>query len=755
MSLKKILKTLDIFGQGISLRINGQLKSKTVVGGTLSILMIMLLLAMFFVSAQDVLYHKNPQVSVESVVLDKIPDMILNNKTFPIAIALTGNSNGAISMPNYFSFKYIVLSGNTSEDLTETELNLTNCRKEFFPYIAQENYDSLGMDEYYCIENQEIIISGAWAESYISYLSLRFAFCKNDTDLVCAPMEKIHEYIKQEALYFNIYFQDTLINAQDSKTPIIHTMKNHYKTVKIGSYKIIEYFIKNQTMQSDDGFLFRTNNLFETVAYDYNNYDDSTPDQTETLVQFDFFVSPNKVTYHRRYQKMQEVLASVGGLANILRIAFVLFCYIFSMVKRDEILLNKIFDFDLEEYQNLLVSKKGLVTELELTKNVKIKDIREKSLKDMSALDLGEKSVRDKLKTESFVDESKKVNQEDGSKNLGVSMNIQQENINNSRIDIEQPGINKLNNYERVDQEASKDKSGISNGKCELPCGLENNRKMMAKFDESNNEIYEDKEKISKYHDKENFGQEKKIFEEHKHSQSIKENKINNEKLDKSDCNDLNQKNISFNSNYDNSVKLSESAEKKVCYVKRRTVGDLHDDKLFKLNYNNIQSSPESPCKLSFNDAKDVLKYLEDKQKKHRLKFTFAETIKGFMCCKSCQKPYLREKMKLYNKSNSAVQDFLDITFIIQKLEELEKLKIVMFNSEQLALFNFISKEVISLDDEKLKHHNLTQMKNLGKNKEDLANLIIAFKNKIYSNKDVKNSDLKLFNLLNEELRGK
>ena len=193
MSLKKLLKTLDIFGQGINLKINGQLKSKTLVGGSLSILMIMLLLAMFFVSAQDVLYHKNPQVSLESVVLDSIPDMKLNNETFPIAIALTGNSNGAIKKPTYFTYKYIVLSGNTSEDLTMTELPLTSCRKEFFPNITQESYDSLGMDDYFCVENQDIVISGAWAESYISYLSVRFAFCKNETDLVCAPMEEIHE----------------------------------------------------------------------------------------------------------------------------------------------------------------------------------------------------------------------------------------------------------------------------------------------------------------------------------------------------------------------------------------------------------------------------------------------------------------------------------------------------------------------------------------------------------------------------------
>ena len=95
----------------------------------------------------------------------------------------------------------------------------------------------------------------------------------------------------------------------------------------------------------------------------------------------------------------------------------------------------------------------------------------------------------------------------------------------------------------------------------------------------------------------------------------------------------------------------------------------------------------------------------------------------------------------------------MDITYIIAKLEEFEKLKIVVFNSQQLALFNFISKEFISLNDEKIKNNNLTRMKSFIKNKEDLANLIINFKDKINSNSEVKQRDRKLFDLIIEELK--
>jgi hypothetical protein len=98
------------------------------------------------------------------------------------------------------------------------------------------------------------------------------------------------------------------------------------------------------------------------------------------------------------------------------------------------------------------------------------------------------------------------------------------------------------------------------------------------------------------------------------------------------------------------------------------------------------------------------------------------------------------------------VEEFMDITHIIQKLEEFEKFKIVMFNSEQLALFNFISKELMSLDELKLNNHDMTIFKNFGKDKENLAQIIMNFREKIkFMNVD--DIDRKLFSLLNEEMK--
>jgi hypothetical protein len=407
---EEILLFLDIFGQGIQFSINGELTSKTIFGGTLSLIMIALLLAMFFVSASDVLNHTNPGISIESSILNDIPEIILDNSNFPIAIAVTANSNQAIVDLKKFNFQFLLMQGNTSDDILSVNLNMTNCRKEFFPHIKPEIFESLKMEEFYCIENQKISLKGSWTESFISYVSLRLSLCINTTVTgePCDTKEEIFSFLTKEALYFNVYFQDTIINAQNSKSPIIYTVSNHYKLIKPDSNKILDYFIRNQSLLSDDGFLFREYNLFQTLAFDYYTYDENYMDRQNILVQFDFFSSANKDIYHRRYQKIQEVLASVGGLATILKLSFILICYIFSLVKRDEILLNKIFDFHFNENENETPTK-TLINFLDIEKSNEIKvtnnRLSSNELKDIELLHK-DKSISRLKKHESILNQN-------------------------------------------------------------------------------------------------------------------------------------------------------------------------------------------------------------------------------------------------------------------------------------------------------------------------------------------------------------
>ena len=111
----------------------------------------------------------------------------------------------------------------------------------------------------------------------------------------------------------------------------------------------------------------------------------------------------------------------------------------------------------------------------------------------------------------------------------------------------------------------------------------------------------------------------------------------------------------------------------------------------------------------------------------------------------------MANKLRLYTSSISVVGEFLDITQIIHKVSEIEKLKIVLFNHQQLALFDFISKELISLEKSK---DLIGEYRQLNADKENLAKLILDFKQKYkVNNTEMKGVDKKLYDLLNQEFK--
>ena len=124
------------------------------------------------------------------------------------------------------------------------------------------------------------------------------------------------------------------------------------------------------------------------------------------------------------------------------------------------------------------------------------------------------------------------------------------------------------------------------------------------------------------------------------------------------------------------------------------------------------------------------------------------------ICCSNCYSNVLIDKKYLYSKTKNIVNEFLDITFLIQKLEEAEKLKFVILSTNQLALFKFISKDFCSLNKEKIESNYIHKYKNLFNSEKQMLQVAIQYKNLLLSNRRIKsNVDEKLVELLSEEIK--
>jgi hypothetical protein len=153
-------------------------------------------------------------------------------------------------------------------------------------------------------------------------------------------------------------------------------------------------------------------------------------------------------------------------------------------------------------------------------------------------------------------------------------------------------------------------------------------------------------------------------------------------------------------------------------------------------------------------NTETLKKILSFKEHGYKLNFSFCEIAKHFFfpCCKDKK---IRHKFKLYKKSEMVLDEVLDMSYIVQKLDEFDKLKSLILTNEQVALFNFISKDVVSLDSDR-QQRRLSSVKEFTKDQENLAITIIKFMRNFSKENDeekIPEIDKKIFELLHDEVK--
>lgn len=352
MTARSFIKFIDIYGEAVTLKIKGRSTYPTVLGGLLTIATALLLIAATWTNGSDIFYREQPTLNLEERLLLTRPELTLDRNNFPFAIAMQDYSNNAIYRPDYFDYQLIkhqsFNSNNTSEN---TYYTLRPCEVEDFPVLHPDKVVAAGMLNYLCTDNQNLTISGFWDESQITYLIIRLSFCDNKTNPNCKPKEEAIEFLKTKVFTWNIYAQNSIINSQNYNDPISYFILNIYKNIKTDVSKMYNVFLKVSEIKTDDGIMFETNNLQRTISYDYSDLDDM--DLGESLFDINIFVANRMQIYHRKYIKVQSVLANVGGLAKAIMMAAYFLTFYFSRVKKEKKILNKIFNFDHTDERNL------------------------------------------------------------------------------------------------------------------------------------------------------------------------------------------------------------------------------------------------------------------------------------------------------------------------------------------------------------------------------------------------------------------
>ena len=147
--------------------------------------------------------------------------------------------------------------------------------------------------------------------------------------------------------------------------------------------------------------------------------------------------------------------------------------------------------------------------------------------------------------------------------------------------------------------------------------------------------------------------------------------------------------------------------------------------------------------------------------KTHPLNVRYCEyifyAIKAICPCKKRRS----KKDKLYRKADKIMIHELDVISILQRLHEIEKLKLTLLNKDQLMIFNSITKPLIFVDDEDKSLSYLDQ----GNSAARMSKMIRGYKSRKITGKDLEESITKLdernpinerlMNLMNKQIKKK
>ena len=636
----KILSFFDLFPQTVNFYYRGTSKQSSGIGILVSFCIYALMI--FSVLENDIFEKKSPIVVSQSL---KTPEArkIQFDENWLIAFSVNDYSKKAYNDPSIFNIKFQYRYNATHFEYKDLHI----CSLEDVAFNTTI-FDTLNLNNFYCLKNKSFILDGSFEETHVSYISVSLFLCNNSTSNgTCKSQEQIDDFFNgwSDFKFFGVHYHNSQIDFSDYDNPFKQVYKTDYQLVDTSIKKRFNIYLKTAEVLTDDALIFSSEKVSSDIMFDSKEFDfQMRSDKAQPVFQMLFFASKELVKCTRRYKKLPDILGSVAGTMQFIMIFCKLITKLVIYVSTLNYITNKLYYFpDMSNQRGEKKEKKKLI-------NIN-------TINNLNSI----------IKRTSIMKNKK----------MEPSLEIKDLQLKNM-----------VSNFKEPTNEEKK------NSADNFFKNLKQDSFVLEHFSEEN-QIPIDLEKNLKTDDIP-FKESKKIDIKNQ-ALSIEEIKI---------------------------TKLKKKPKKKTnlfYFLKKKKVNDsLIQKKNVKNNFN--MSWFEY---LIFFFTKSFFKNTPKKQ-------IILETEKAFM-------------------------NDMDIVNIVTKLHDLEKLKVLLLNEDQLVLFKYLSKPIITADDENNKQNEINfphiKMSCLMGSKLRKRNKIEESYKKVFADQNSDKINRKMIELLDERVR--
>ena len=318
-----LIKKLDIFTIKSELRFKKKTDHQTILGGILTMILIILMILSLISFGSEVIKKQLPETNIgeEYDIYPKQHE--INSLNFGLAFGLQ-NSNVKHYINNKIYKAHVYqdtlnrlrneTDGSIKLNFAKQEIPIEICSKDHFPEKFHFYFLKLDIKNLFCIakNHTKYFLRGTFDNDLFKSIKIVINECVGNN---CESKDIIDKELFSG--YFAMYYIDKIINPSSLKSPFKEYPTDFFTAISNSVRKNTDYYFKRVKIISDEGFLLESKNtiedinvknFFEQYIFSKNN---------ANFFNMNFRLDNIQVIYTRRYKKVQDVLAQVGGIFKV------------------------------------------------------------------------------------------------------------------------------------------------------------------------------------------------------------------------------------------------------------------------------------------------------------------------------------------------------------------------------------------------------------------------------------------------------
>jgi hypothetical protein len=359
-TIQTFITVIDLFGHSPTFIINNSIHHKTFFGGILSILAIIVAVITTIFFSQELFLKKSPSVNLNTET-NLNPDILPYFDNFEFIIGVQNESYTVTIDESLFYAKGFIFNTTVNETGVFNnvyEIDLQPCNLALRNSPNYDNFKKYNLENFYCIsKNQskinlnDIYLKEFWGNNGFQMIQIKFYECKNTTESQkCATEERLYNALSLTEL--SIYITDNFIRTNNYKEPFQRGVHEIFSVVSINFLVSITQYYRHSQVESDNGLMFTTSSKINGFKKDEItkdiNYNRTSPNFATLTLQLNNIIEK----YHRKYYKLQDLAAQVGGVYNIIMVICFFIMKLYEENYYFEYLINKYFEVKLYKKNN-------------------------------------------------------------------------------------------------------------------------------------------------------------------------------------------------------------------------------------------------------------------------------------------------------------------------------------------------------------------------------------------------------------------